>query len=49
MSPFQKSHSEDSKGIKIKSPKTKNGSGDLAEESAEADVVVISGVRDAST
>lgn len=32
----KKSHSEDSKGIKIKPPKTKNGSGDLVEESSEA-------------
>ena len=47
----KKSHSEDSKGIKIKPPKTKNGSGDLVEESSEASGVVIinSRVRDASS
>ena len=37
----KKSHSEDSKGIKIKPPKTKNGRGDLVEESSEASGVVI--------
>lgn len=33
---FSKSHSEDSKGLKTKPTKTKKGSGDLAEESSEA-------------
>lgn len=38
---FSKPHSKDSKGIKIKPTKTKNGSGDLAEESSKANGGVI--------
>lgn len=33
---FSKSHLRDSKGIKIKPTKTRNGSGGVAEESSEA-------------